>query len=30
VPESFSGIPILVIAAGLCAMIFTGFSGLTF
>jgi len=29
IPESFRGLPILIIAAGLCAMIFTGFSGLT-
>ena len=29
-PESFRGIPGLVIAGGLCAMILTGFSGLTF
>lgn len=30
IPEAFRGIPILVLAAGLCAMIFTGFTGLTF
>ncbi len=30
VPESFRGIPIQIIAAGLCAMIFAGFAGLTF
>lgn len=28
IPESFRGLPVLIIAAGLCAMIFTGFAGL--
>ena len=30
IPEAFRGVPILVLAAGLCAMIFTGFTGLSF
>lgn len=30
IPESFRGLPILLIAAGLCAMTFTGFAGLSF
>ncbi|MBQ8368685.1 MAG: hypothetical protein IJY35_01750 [Clostridia bacterium] len=30
VPESFRNLPILILAAGLCAMIFTGFAGLSF
>lgn len=28
IPESFRGLPVLIAAAGICAMIFTGFSGL--
>ena len=28
IPESFRGLPVLIAAAGICAMIFTGFAGL--
>lgn len=30
IPEAFRGIPVLLISAGICAVILTGFSGLTF
>lgn len=30
IPESFRNLPILILAAGICAMIFTGFAGLSF
>ena len=30
IPEAFRGIPVLLISAGICAVILTGFSGLSF